>query len=87
MNIDNIGKAIDYGAIIIHLAQSEVLTWEEKYDAVFHIYGKMREIGFSFSYYDPDRSYEDDVLALARAIEKEMESWQEIATITEGRLL
>ena len=81
MNINNINKAIVYGWIIVDLSESNVLSWEEKYDAVFHISKKLREIGFEIDYCDPDTSYEDDVLALSRAASKHLIDWQEIASV------
>lgn len=44
--------------------------WEIKYDLIFDlgIWQKIREAGFSFDYYDPDTSYEEDVQAYLSAL-------------------
>jgi hypothetical protein len=81
MNIDNVEKVIRYGRIILDLADSNVLTWEEKYDSVFHINRKITELGYKIDYYDPDTSYEEDVAALCGAITRQIEVWEEIMNI------
>lgn len=46
------------------------LEWEDKYDMIFS-----NEISkkFSLDYWDPDSSYEDDVMAFMSALHKYME--------------
>lgn len=49
------------------------VSWEDKYHLVFsdRVSGRfgalVREVGMSFSWDDPDGSYEDDVMAFTRA--------------------
>ena len=45
------------------------LEWEQKYDMIFS-----KEIShlFKFDWYDPDSSYEDDVIAYMQALEAHM---------------
>lgn len=48
-------------------------SWEFKYDRVFDIFAKkirplIQELSISFDYYDPDTSYEEDVVALMGAL-------------------
>lgn len=45
------------------------LEWEEKYDMIFS-----EEISrkFSLDYYDPDTSYEEDVMAFMNALDEYM---------------
>ncbi len=48
-------------------------TWEFKYDRVFNIFSEqirplIKELGVSFDYYDPDTSYQEDVMALIQAL-------------------
>jgi hypothetical protein len=45
------------------------LEWEEKYDMIFS-----EEVSrkFSLSYYDPDTSYEEDVMAFMNALDEHM---------------
>jgi maltooligosyltrehalose synthase len=47
-------------------------SWEIKYDAIFamEIHHLIREAGFTFEWYDPDSSYEDDVRCYFSALEK-----------------
>ena len=46
--------------------------WEYKYDRIFgyakHIRTLMDELSISFSYYDPDTSYEEDTRAYVQAL-------------------
>lgn len=47
--------------------------WEFIYDRAFNIFGNeisplIDELGLSFDYYDPDTSYEEDVMALTNAL-------------------
>ena len=50
-------------------------TWEEKYDIVFseHLSREANSL-FSFDYYDPDTSYEEDVMAYVRALQEKADS-------------
>jgi hypothetical protein len=45
------------------------LEWEEKYDMIFS-----EEVSrkFSLNYYDPDTSYEEDVMAFMNALDEHM---------------
>jgi hypothetical protein len=45
------------------------LEWEEKYDMIFS-----EEVSrkFSLDYYDPDTSYEEDVMAFMNALDEHM---------------
>ena len=45
------------------------LEWEEKYDMIFS-----EEVShkFSLDYYDPDTSYEEDVIAFMNALDEHM---------------
>lgn len=47
-------------------------SWEIKYDAIFamKIHHLIRESGFTFDWYDPDASYEEDVTCYFRALEQ-----------------
>jgi hypothetical protein len=55
---------------------SSDLGWDEKYDMIFS-----EEISrkFSLNYYDPDTSYEEDVMAFMRALDEHMRK-QEIVS-------
>ena len=56
--------------------------WETTYDLVFSdalskpIYQALRELNQRLDYYDPDSSYEDDVLAFASAVEDKVQQLQ-----------
>ena len=43
------------------LVNNEYIQWEEKYDSCWEIKNKMWKYT-SFNWYDPDTSYEEDVL-------------------------
>jgi hypothetical protein len=51
---------------------SEELTWHEKYDLIFS-----EEISknFDFEYYDPDISYQEDVVAYMNALDEYMNKY------------
>jgi hypothetical protein len=53
--------------------------WEIKYDLIFSedtkIWKKIRDAGFSFDWYDPDTTYEEDVTAYIYALRKFRESF------------
>lgn len=47
--------------------------WEIKYDVIFEIHGNsirplLQELGYRFDYYDPDTTYQEDVVALVNAL-------------------
>ncbi len=46
------------------------LDWETKYDQIFgmKIARKILDAGYSFDYYDPDTTYQEDVTAYMRAL-------------------
>lgn len=52
---------------------ASTLSWEEKYDKIFS-----EEISqqFSFEYYDPDTSYQEDVMAFMNALDEYMKKQQ-----------
>ena len=47
-------------------------SWEIKYDAIFamKVHHLIREYGFTFDWYDPDTSYEEDVTSYFRSLEQ-----------------
>ena len=48
---------------------SSPAEWETKYDLIFSdaISGRIRDLGMAPDYYDPDTSYEEDVMAYVAA--------------------
>lgn len=57
---------------IYHEAKSIIesnLSWEAKYDMIFSedISQRLFKLASSFTYYDPDTSYEEDVMAFYNA--------------------
>lgn len=49
------------------------LSWEQKYDLIFsdavsrRLFDFCKKHGLTFEYYDPDTTYEDDVMAFVHA--------------------
>lgn len=58
---------------ITEVYESEI-SWESKYDRIFSggLCRKFKSLAPSFSYYDPDAGYEDDVCAFYLAAEEYM---------------
>ena len=54
------------------------LEWRKKYDMIFS-----EEVSrkFSLSYYDPDTSYEEDVMAFMRALDEHMREQEVISKL------
>lgn len=57
----------------LHMKAKEIVesnvSWEAKYDLIFseNLSKRVFQIARGFSYYDPDSSYEDDVMAFHNA--------------------
>lgn len=51
------------------ICESEA-TWKTKFSLVFSEYlsGELQDLSVDFDWYDPDTTYEEDVLAFCRAI-------------------
>ena len=49
-----------------NLMKAEHLDWEDRYDMIFalRVQDPIRDLGWTFEYYDPDTTYEEDVKAL-----------------------
>lgn len=56
------------------IVNNNELEWEDKYDLIFsdNISKKVFEI-CSMDYYDPDTSYEEDVMAFVNALKRKIE--------------
>jgi len=65
------------------------VTWELKYGIVFSkkvsakIFSGMKDIGLSTDYYDPDTSYDEDVLAYKNFLEETLGDIDEILVAIE----
>lgn len=66
MNYQEKSKLYDKAKNII----ASNLPWDEKYDFIF---SKEISHNFSLDYYDPDTSYEEDVMAFMNALDQYME--------------
>ena len=65
------------------IARSDA-SWETKYDLIFsdEISGAIRQMNMAPDYYDPDTSYEEDVLAYIKALsERQMEIMAALAQL------
>lgn len=63
--------------IVAKIKEAEMIfnstaSWEIKYDAIFamKIHQLIREHGFTFEWYDPDTSHEEDVTNYFRALDE-----------------
>lgn len=71
------------------LVNQEDVDWELKFDLIFspeisrRIFQIFDELNISFDYYDPDTSYEEDVLALSTALEEKMKEIKKVAYMFE----
>lgn len=59
--------------VLNSLCGSDDLDWESKYDVCYKLYYReivpvFDELGIKFDYYDPDTTYQEDVLALVKAL-------------------
>lgn len=52
---------------VMAVVNSDELEWKQKYLEVFRLY---EESGVSFKWYDPDKSYEGDVMAFVKGLEE-----------------
>lgn len=67
MDIERLKRLAELARIIV----DSNMDWEDKYDRFFGgINVSVREAGLNFDYYDPDSSYEDDVLAYNNAFQQ-----------------
>lgn len=57
-------------ALSTYVEYNAVHSWERKYDECFgcHLWNRIRDAGYYFSWYDPDTSYEEDVRAYVTAL-------------------
>ncbi len=71
--IQKLIELIDEASKIFH----SDTDWEVKYDAIFgmKIGQKIIAAGFSFDWYDPDTTYQEDVTAYFRALEEWKDRW------------
>ncbi len=71
------------------LVTQDDVDWELKFDLIFspevsrRIFQLFSELNVSFDYYDPDTSYEEDVQALANALEEKMQELKKVAYMFE----
>lgn len=62
----------------------ENVSWEIKYDLVFcenvsrRVFTLLKELNVSFDYYDPDTSYEEDLMAFANALKEKLEKLEKV---------
>ena len=68
---DTINSIMDAIAIF----QSDAITWKTKYDLIFSIHAtiinpNLKKLNLSLDLYNPDTSYQEDVMAYVRAIEE-----------------
>ena len=79
------------GRIILRVARSEELDWQEKYDVIFSPAGSrafwqtMDELGWDADYYCPDTSYEDDVNAFAAFVDEMVKRAQVVLTVLQDQ--
>lgn len=75
------------------LVNQDDVDWELKFDLVFspdvsrRIFQIFDELNVSFDYYDPDTSYEEDVLALSTALEQKIQEIKKVAYMFEKEQL
>ena len=69
MNVEQKQKLIDLIDEADTIFQSS-MTWGDKYVQIFNlnIISQLRELHYSFDYYDPDTSYEDDTIAYHQSL-------------------
>jgi hypothetical protein len=60
------------------IVNSDVISWSEKYDLFFPGISRKVSSIICIDYYDPDTSYEDDVLAYFSAFKEIFEKYQDL---------
>ena len=69
---------------IITIADTEDLTWEDKYSLIFRekytsvLYNAFSELNIKFEYDDPDTDYQEDVLAFSNALKENLNRFTNI---------
>ena len=72
MDLTNIKEFLGLVEIAHEVAASCELEWHQKYNLIFSskISARISELGFAIEWFDPDGSYEDDIFAYLRGLER-----------------
>lgn len=74
-NLNQIKDFIDIAEQAQRIVESDA-DWETKYEIIFSnpVGGRIRDIGIVVDWHDPDTTYEEDVLAYAKALSRKAEN-------------
>ena len=70
---------------LISIAETNDLNYEDKYAIIFSpkfsqlFYNILEELNIKFEYYDPDSTYDEDVLAFSNALKDNLERFRLIS--------
>lgn len=87
--MSNYQELINLNDKVQKLVMQEDVDWEMKFDLVFsqevsrRVFNLLDALNVSFDYYDPDTSYEEDVLAFSNAFNEKMEELKKVSYMFE----